>query len=293
MIAKIKHVAFMSHNAPRLCRFYECLFGLTRARADTSPASEEEFAKRFGNPLLSTKRVAKPYDATVIAGDGNVGVAFLRRRPGYPAGIDHFGIEVDDLDRVFSRYKEKYPAVGVVKRPSNRPFASFSSHDPEGHLFDLSQPGLDNVRGVWAESDREQDRHIKHLTIRAINPGALARFYVDIFEFKEEDKALEDPNFYLTDGKVTLILTPWKIEDYHGAEHRGPGLDHVGFKVENMEMFRKDFDVLTSVDPEWMTPKAPNQASEHDVVLRLLSACRYGRHQLADPDGNFIDVTDQ
>jgi len=45
MIAKIKHVAFMSHNAPRLCRFYECLFGLTRARADTSPASEEEFAK--------------------------------------------------------------------------------------------------------------------------------------------------------------------------------------------------------------------------------------------------------
>jgi hypothetical protein len=46
MIAKIKHVAFMSHNAPRLCRFYECLFGLTRARADISPSSEEEFAKR-------------------------------------------------------------------------------------------------------------------------------------------------------------------------------------------------------------------------------------------------------
>ena len=35
MIAKIKHVAFISHNAPRLCRFYECLFGLTLARADT------------------------------------------------------------------------------------------------------------------------------------------------------------------------------------------------------------------------------------------------------------------
>ncbi len=88
MKALIKHVAFMSHNAPRLCRFYECLFGLTRARADTSPASEEEFAKRFGNPLLSTKRVAKPYDATVIAGDGNVGVAFLRRgRDTPPASI--------------------------------------------------------------------------------------------------------------------------------------------------------------------------------------------------------------
>jgi len=73
MIAKIKHVAFMSHNAPRLCRFYECLFGLTRARADTSPASEEEFAKRFGNPLLSTKRVAKPYDATVMRAMATLG----------------------------------------------------------------------------------------------------------------------------------------------------------------------------------------------------------------------------
>ena len=69
----------------------------------------------------------------------------------------------------------------------------------------------------------------------------VARFYVDVFEFQEEEKALEDPNFYLTDGRVTLVLTPWKIEDYHDAEHRGPGLDHVGFKVESVESFKKDF----------------------------------------------------
>jgi hypothetical protein len=131
------------------------------------------------------------------------------------------------------------------------------------------------------------------LTIRAINPAALAQFYVDVFEFKEEEKALKDPNFYLTDGNVTLVLTPWKIEDYHDAEHRGPGLDHVGFKVESVETFQKDFEILTTVDPEWMAPKAPNATGEHNVVLRLLEACRYGRHQLSDPDGNFIDVSDR
>jgi hypothetical protein len=152
---------------------------------------------------------------------------------------------------------------------------------------------MQNVRGVWTESAREQDRFIKHLTIRSINPAALAQFYVDVFEFKEEEKALEDPNYYLTDGTVTLILTPWKIEDYHDAEHRGPGLDHVGFKVESLETFKKDFEILTTVDPEWMTPKAPSSGTEHDVVLRLLAACRYGRHQLSDPDGNFIDVSDR
>jgi hypothetical protein len=293
MNAKIKHVAIMSQNAPWLCRFYECLFGLTKARADASPAAEAEFARRFGYPLLATKRVAKPYDSTVIASDGNVGFAFLRRRPGYTTGIDHFGIEVDELDVVFARYKERYPTIGSVKRPSNRPFASFGSHDPEGKLFDLTQPGMGNIRGVWAEAGREQERYIQHLTIRAFNPAVLARFYIDVFEFQGEEKALEDPNFYLTDGKVTLVLTPWRIENYDGAEHRGPGLDHVGFKVENLESFKTDFDVLSGVDPEWMCPKAPNLLAEHEVVLRLLSACRYGQHQLADPDGNFIDVSDR
>ena len=36
---------------------------------------------RFGYPLLSTKRAAKPYDSTVIAGDGNIGVAFRAQGP--------------------------------------------------------------------------------------------------------------------------------------------------------------------------------------------------------------------
>jgi hypothetical protein len=46
---------------------------------------------------------------------------------------------------------------------------------------------------------------------------------MDVYEFKEEEKALEDPNFHLTDGKVTMVLTPWKIQDYYGTEHKGPG----------------------------------------------------------------------
>jgi catechol 2,3-dioxygenase-like lactoylglutathione lyase family enzyme len=290
MNSKIKHVAIMSQNAPRLSRFYEYLFALNSARAYKSTAAEDEAAKQFGFPELRSKRVAKPYDATVIVTDGNIGLAFLRRRPGYPGGIDHFGIEVDDIDTVCARMKDKYPAVGMVKRPSNRPFATFSSHDPEGHLYDLTQPEMTNVRGVWKEESREQDRCIKHVTIRAMNPAGLARFYSEVFEFKEEPKALEDPNYYLSDGKVTLVLTPWKIEDYHGTEHRGPGLDHLGFKVESVAGFKQDLATLTGVDPEWMSPKTPILPSENEVVMGLLASCRYGQHQLCDPEGNLLDV---
>jgi catechol 2,3-dioxygenase-like lactoylglutathione lyase family enzyme len=290
MISKIKHVAIMCQNAPRLSRFYEYLFAMSSARAYKSTAAEDEAAKKFGFPELRSKRVAKPYDATVIVTDGNIGLAFLRRRPGYPGGMDHFGIEVDDIETVVARMKEKYPKVGMVKRPSNRPFASYSSHDPEGHLYDLTEPEMSNVRGVWKEEGHEQDRFIKHLTIRSIDPEALAEFYINVFEFKEESKALEDPNYYLTDGKVTLALTPWKIEDYHGTEHRGPGLDHIGFKVESVEGFKQDLETVVSVDPEWMSPKTPILPSENEVVMGLLASCRYGEHQLCDPEGNLFDV---
>ena len=36
----------------------------------------------------------------------------------------------------------EYPDVAVLKRPSNRPFATFGAHDPEGNYFDITQEGM-------------------------------------------------------------------------------------------------------------------------------------------------------
>ena len=153
------------------------------------------------------------------------------------------------------------------------------------------QPGKSDTKGVWLDGARDQERCIKHITMRVISPAALARFYMEVYEFKEEEKALEDPNIYLTDGRVTLVLAPWKIEDYYGTEHKGPGMDHVGFEVENLDAFKNDVEILTKTDPEWLAPKSPNIEAEYQVVLGLMQRCRYGRHQLPDPEGNFIDVS--
>ena len=176
MPSRIKHVAIMSQNAPRMFKFYECLFDLRRAAMEATPSLEAEHGRSFGYPILSSKRVASPFDRTVIASDGNIGLAFNRRRPGYRGGLDHFGIQVDDLNETFSRIEQKYPGVGVVKRPSNRPFADYSTHDPEGNIFDLMQPGKTNVKGVWLDGERAQERWIKHVTVRALNPEKLAQF---------------------------------------------------------------------------------------------------------------------
>jgi hypothetical protein len=106
--------------------------------------------------------------------------------------------------------EEKYPSVGCVKRPPGRPFVDYSSHDPEGNIFDIAEPGKKQMVGVFSEAEDKRPRHIKHFMIRAMNPETLAGFYVNVFGFKEEEKALEDPNFYLTDGIVTMVLAPLK-----------------------------------------------------------------------------------
>src|ERR1043166_2468240 len=125
MAGRIKHIGIMSQNAPRLFKFYECLFDLRKAASEASPNLEAEHARSFGYPVLASKRVASPFDRTIIASDGNIGVAFNRRRPGYSGGLDHFGIQVDSIDVIVDRLKTKYSQIGVVKRPSNRPFADY------------------------------------------------------------------------------------------------------------------------------------------------------------------------
>jgi len=289
MTSRIKHIGIMSQTPPRLFKFYECLFDF---RTDLrNPAEERERAKTTGHRILNSGRVASAFARTVIASDGNIGVAFNQRRPGYPGGLDHFGMTVDDIGGVLQRIKEKYPTVGAVKRPAGRPFVDYSSHDPEGNIFDIAEPGKKALVGVFTDAEAKRPRRIKHFTIRAMNPAALGKFYTEVFELNEEEKALEDPNFYLTDGTVTLVIAPYKIADYLGTEHKRPGFDHLGFEVENLQAFKEDVELLAKHDPEYLAPKPPNVQSEYQVIMDLLSTCRHGQHPMCDPEGNLLDIS--
>ena len=106
MFAQIKHMAIVSSNVNHEGDFYRDLFGM----------------KRSG--------LARAGGAVVVR-DGYIGLNLNPRAPGRQAGFDHFGFEVQDVELVFSRLKEKYPKVQVLKRPGNRPFAGISTHDPK------------------------------------------------------------------------------------------------------------------------------------------------------------------
>ena len=52
----------------------------------------------------------------------------------------HFGIQVEDAETVWDRLRKKYPTVKWLQRPSTRPFAGVTTHDPDGNGIKDSNP---------------------------------------------------------------------------------------------------------------------------------------------------------
>jgi catechol 2,3-dioxygenase-like lactoylglutathione lyase family enzyme len=268
MFSKINHVAIVSENYAQLAQFYQAVFGMT------------------------TSDKTRPGRAVTVR-DGYVGLNINPRRAGRSAGLDHFGIQVDDCDTVFDRMRQKYPTVKWLKRPSTRPFAGISTHDPDGNMFDISQKDMANRTSVYVENDGKANaRHINHVALRTMNPDAMAEFYRDVFELAPSNvkKRSDDPNHYLTDGHMTLVVMPWDIMDYDGTGIITMGMDHIGFKVESVDALKADVERIAGDNPR-LSPAPIHTGKEGAALDKLFErSCAMGQHRLADPDGILIDV---
>ena len=160
MSGKLNHLAITTDHYATIGMFYRAVFGM-KVSGDTSREM-----------------------SAISVGDGYVGMTIIPRRGGRKAGLDHFGIEVEDLDKVREKMAKKYPDIEIVKRPGNRPFASYSAHDPAGNYFDLSQQGHENRAEVYAKGEWKQDNTISHFALRARHAGKMAEFYSDMFDLE-------------------------------------------------------------------------------------------------------------
>lgn len=266
MTTKIKHLAIVSENYAIEEKFYQAVFGMKTA-----------------------ERVR--IESASVVSDGYVGININPRRPGRQAGFDHFGFEVDDVEAVAERMREKYPEVQLLQRPGNRPFAGLSAHDPAGNVFDLSQEGMENRRDVYVDSDRQADRCVKHFVLRAVEPERLARFYRGVLDLLETEKPADDPNSYLTDGRVTMVVAPWRIRDYAGTGIERPALDHLGFRVESVDAVKERLEELSRRNP-YLAPGPVGAGPEGEARMDLFAKCKLGQHRFADPDGVMIDISE-
>ena len=266
MPAQIKHIAIVTDRYTLLARFYEALFGMW-----TFPSRAEA--------------------AAIAVSDGHVGLNFNLRPPGRQAGLDHFGFEVEDEEATIRR-AAKYRGVDYLRRPSNRPFAGLSMNDPAGNVFDLAKApkDLDSVYGATPERGKTR-RRVSHFLLRTIDPAMLAEFYGEVFDLKEEPRKSGDPNFYLSDGAVTIVIGPWKIGDYAGTGVARPAMDHLGFTVESLAQFESDLRAIEAANTA-LKGQSLTATKENSSRLTLLKKCCLASFQLSDPDGILLDVSE-
>ena len=270
MHAKIRHVALFTEKYERMLKFYQTVFGMKQITTRLADETGQQNAER-GH-----------------ISDGTIGYALLAKRPGNNQGLDHFGFEVDDVKEAIDRLKRHYPETLVASALDFVPFAGFRSHDPAGTQFDLSQKSLDNVREGYTEDGWEQPRWINHVSIRARRPEAVAEFYTKVFELKGLEEFSQDEGISLTDGKVRLLIRPCNENLYRGMRQ---GLDHIGFKVENLAQAKKDLDDVGINLPQ-SAPQKLGLGRSGMLVEQDLQGCPIGKHAFADPDGVLMDLTD-
>lgn len=270
MFAQINHMAMISPNFALLERYYRSMFRLD----------------------FSTERDA---ESSCIVTDGYVGLNILPRRDGYIGGIDHFGLKVDSIDEVLNRMKSAHPKANIVKRPSTRPFAAYSGHDPDGNVFDLSEKRGTNLKDVHAkppESNEQRDCTFDRFAIRTMNPEVCAEFYAKVFDLKPANTEKSVTGYHLSDGKITLSLLPWSIDIYAGMSIRRPGPDHIGIRVRNLAEFKKEEKRIGEKNT-FIASRPLGGSKESNVRRKLIESSILGDYATADPDGNWLDIREQ
>ena len=91
---------------------------------------------------------------------------------------------------------------------------------------------------------------------------------------------------------MTLSIMPWSIEAFAGMSIKRPGPDHFGVKVEDLEAFKNDVLRIGGANT-YLTSWSLGGSPEAEVRKSFFQQSTLGKFQLADPDGNWIDVTDE
>lgn len=267
MFAKLNHIAIASDYYAINARFYEALFG------------------------LKTAKNYRPARAVVVS-DGSVGMNIIPRREGRASGLDHFGLEVEDLNLAIERIAKFDKTLAAIKRPSVRPFAAYSAHDPDCNIFDLSQKNIGFQKDVYAESMERTKRHFSHFALRTRHAERCAEFYSEVFELQPLNKKYDDDNYYLTDGNMVLALIQWKMGDFMEMDPQRTGPDHIGFRVESVAQVLADLDDLTGQNPQ-LHSRPIGYGTEGKARLELFRRCPLGTGQVTDIEGVYIDLTEE
>jgi len=113
---------------------------------------------------------------------------------------------------------------------------------------------------------------IRHLAILTEDVDRLVRFYTTAFDLQIVEGV--GTATYLSDGHINLAIIPIGPEREIEGDHLRPGINHIGFQVDDVAALRPVCHELGAAAP--VTQRPPNREAEARVH---------------DPDGNGVDLS--
>ncbi len=117
-MAKIRHIAILTEDQPKLAEFYKSTFGMREVFRHASSAGGE----------------------AIYLSDGTINLAILPTR-GRPEGLHHFGFQADSIEETAERALAAGATRGPEEVPQDGRFAEVFILDPVGTRVDLSEQG--------------------------------------------------------------------------------------------------------------------------------------------------------
>ena len=207
-MAKIRHVAFMINDTPKLRDFYQKGFGCEQCYENPASGAIMVMDGTFNLALLKIREGESDVVGTHRADGGEAD-----QKP----GINHFGFVVDSVDEILERVGSD---LKHGQNPQDGRPAEMRVEDPWGNKFDLS------ARGYFG---REEVRlpAVRQVVLQVDRPNEVADFYKENLELNEEGRA-PDGSVYLGDGLIHMALLQ------EGLTSK-PGIQYIGIQIDDWD----------------------------------------------------------
>lgn len=247
-MARIRYLAFLSESPAKLAEFY--------------------------SKYLQLQEMGRSPEGDVSLSDGFYNITILKWRPALKEpkmgiGLNHIGVEVDDIEEVKARYL-KYDSHGiVVEEAGDIHHGTTRIFDPECNAISLSENGF----GVRKEENRIP--RVRHVAFNALAPDRVLSFYSEVLGLRELGTSLERRqqklgNRFAGDGFTNLAIHPFY--DTKEGHEAGFGVNHIGFLVQDLQRTIDNLNDVASVKP-----RPTNRP--------------YAEFRFRDPEGNRLDLS--
>lgn len=199
-MAKLRHIAFMVKEPKRLFEFYHQLLDVELVRL--APSGSIHVVDPYFNFAFLQQELGEIETVGTHRADGSE--ADQRQ------GINHFGFVVDNLQETV---KHLPSGIRFGESPQNGRPAEMRVIDPWGNNFDLSS------RGFLGREERRLPG-VRHVVLHNDHPAEASEFYTSVLDLNEVRRTA-DGTITLSDGYVTLAITPKRVLEKSGIQYFG------------------------------------------------------------------------